>query len=401
MSAPPLLCRAAEHSDLWRHAEAAAADNARTMSAVKFLHYLLLPARPTVLLLIAVLTLGFLLALNGGLLGVPMGLLLLIWLFNYAYVLLEQIGNGAREPPVLAIEMVNPVNEPRPLLQLLIVLVAYAGLQLLATHVSPVLAVALGILVGIALPASIGALGVGDHVLQAVNPLALWHIMCSLRLAYIGIVALVLFYGLSLSLLADRALLPQWLLIPATQFAWLSVYALIGGSLYEQREALGHEPIDTPERRAARARRERELERARFMDTIYGEARGGNLAGAWRSIEHELARQHYAFECYDWMLEPLGRLEDRRLATRLAQDYLSRALARDNALVTRLVQRCIAQDASFRPRSGAETLRVAELLRLAGDRATAQALLLGFEQHFPGDGALAQALALAAWLRRD
>jgi hypothetical protein len=371
------------------------------MSAVKFLHYLLLPARPTVLFLIAALSLGFLLALNGGLLGVVMGLLLLIWLFNYAYVLLEQIAHGAREPPVLAIEMVNPVNEPRPLLQLAIMLLACGVLQLLASSVSPVLALALALVGGIALPASIAALGVGDHVLQAVNPLALWHIMHSLRLAYVGIVAMVLFYGLSLALLASRALLPQWLLIPATQFAWLSVYALIGGSLYEQREALGHEAIDTPERRAARARRERELERSRFMDTVYGEARGGNLAGAWRTIERELARQHYAFEFYDWMLEPLSRLDDRRLATRLAQDYLSRALARDNALVTRLAQRCIARDASFRPRSGAETLRVAELARLGGDRATAQALLLDFEQHFPGDGALVQALALAERLRRD
>jgi hypothetical protein len=371
------------------------------MSAVKFLHYLLLPARPTVLVLIAALSLGFLLALNGGLLGVVMALVLLTWLFNYAYVLLEQIAHGAREPPVLAIEMLNPVNEPRPLLQLAIVLVACGVLQLLASYVSPVLAVALGILGGIALPASIGALGVGDQVLQAVNPLALWHIMHSLRLAYIGIVALVMFYGLSLSLLAARALLPEWLQIPAAQFAWLSVYALIGGCLYEQRDALGHEAIDTPERRAARVRQERERERARFLDTVYGEARGGNLAAAWHTIELELARQHYAFEFYDWMLEPLGRLEDRRLATRLAQDYLSRALARDNALVTRLVQRCIARDAAFRPRSGAETLRIAELARLAGDRATADALLLDFEQHFPGAGALAQARSLAERLRRD
>jgi hypothetical protein len=369
------------------------------MSALKFLHYLLLPARPTVLVLIAALSLGFLLALNGGLPGMLMGLLLLTWLFNYAYVLLEQIAHGAREPPVLAIEMLNPLNEWRPLLQLAIVLMAYGTLHLLAWSVSPVLAVALGVLGGIALPASIGALGVGDHVLQAVNPLTLWQIMRSLRVAYVGIVALVLVYALSL--LALRALLPWWVLIPAAQFAWLSVYALIGGALYEERAALGHEAIDTPERRAARARLERERERQRFMDTIYGEARGGNLAAAWRSIEHELARQNYVFEFYDWMLERLGRLDDRRLATRLAQDCLSRALARDNALVTRLVQRCLAQDPSFRPRSGAETLRVAELARLAGDRASAQALLLGFEQHFPGDGALAQAQAMAERLRRD
>ena len=78
-------------------------------------------------------------------------------------------------------------------------------------------------------------------------------------------------------MLAGRSVLPSRLLIPAAQFAWLSVFSLIGGSLYEQRTALGHEAIDTPERRAARAQQRLDRERARFMDTIYGEARGGNL----------------------------------------------------------------------------------------------------------------------------
>jgi hypothetical protein len=371
------------------------------MPTAILVRYLLLPARPTVLFLIAALSLGFLLAVHGGLMGIVLGLLLLTWLFNYSYVLLEHIANGAREPPVLAIEMLNPVNEQRPLLQLVIVVVVYGALRLLAWYLSPLLALALGILACIALPASIGALGVGDSFLQAINPLALWQIMQSLRMVYAGIVAVVLLEGLALSLLASRSLLPLWLLIPAAQFAWLSVFTLIGGSLYEQREALGHEAIDTPERRAARAQQQLDRERARFMDTVYSEARGGNLAGAWHTIERELALQKFAFEFYDWMYQRLGKLDNPRLAQRLAKDYISRALARDNARVTRLVQHCIAADASFRPRSGAETLRVAELARLAGDRNAAQALLVDFEQHFPGDNALAQAATMAERLRRD
>jgi hypothetical protein len=371
------------------------------MSSLNFVRYLLLPARPTVLILIAALSLGFLLAGRAGLPGMVLALLLLIWLFNYAYVLLEQIAHGAREPPVLAIEMLNPVNEPRPLLQLLIVLVVYGAVRLLAYPLSAALALALEVLALIALPASIGALGVGDSFWQAINPLVLWQIVQTLRLGYVAIVAVVLAEGLGLSLLATRAMLPWWLLIPLTQFAWLSVFSLIGGSLYEQRAALGHEAIDTPERRAARAQRELDRLRARFMDSVYGEARGGNLPAAWQTIEHELAVQDYAFEFYDWLYERLGKLDNRRLASRLAQDYLSRALARDNARVTRLVQRCVAADPAFRPRSAAETLRVAELACLAGDRSTAQALLIDFEQHFPGDLALAQAATMAEQLRRD
>ncbi len=371
------------------------------MSSRNFLHYLLLIARPTVLFLVGALTLGFVLAVNAGLVGVVLELLLVLWLFNYGYVLLEHTANGAREPPVLSIEMLNPVNEYRPLLQLAIVVMACGALWLLARNLSVALALALGVLAFIALPASIGALGVGNSILQAINPLALWHIVLSLRMAYVVIVVVVLTYGVGLSLLASASLLPSWLLIVLAQFSWLSVFALIGGALYEHRHVLGHEPIDTPERRAAHAQGLLDRERARVMDTIYGEARGGNLAGAWQTIERELAVQNYAFEYYDWLMERLDRLDNRRLAARLAQDYITRALGRDNARVTRLVQRCLAADARFRPRSGAETLRVAELSRLAGDRSSAQALLVDFEQHFPGDRGSTQAAAMAEQLRRN
>src|SRR3984957_2140696 len=371
------------------------------MSMRNFLHYLLLIARPTVMYLVGALTLGFVLALSVGLAGIVLALLLLTWLFNYSYVLLEHIANGAREPPVLAAEMLTSVNEQRPLAQLAIVLLVYSVLQLLAHYLGNAIALALEVLALIALPASIGALGVGNNFLQAINPVALWHIVRSLRMVYVGIVIVVLTYGLGLSLLASRALLPSWLLLVLAQVAWLSVFSLIGGSLYEQRHLLGHEPIDTPERRAARERWELERERARFMDTIYGEARGGNLAGAWQTIERELALQNYAFEFYDWLLERLGGLDNRRLATRLAQDYITRALARDNARVTRLVQSCLAADPQFRPRSGAETLRGAELSRLGSDRRSAAARAGDFEQHFPGDPASVQAAAMAEHLRRN
>ena len=371
------------------------------MSTQDFLRYLLLPARPTVLVLIAALSLGFLVAPYGGLVGIVLALLLLLWLCNYGYVLLEQIANGASEPPVLAVEMLNPITEHRPLLQLGIMLLVYSVLQLLAWYLSPALAIALGVLAAGALPASIGALGVGNSFLQAVDPRALWHIVRALGPAYAAILAVMLLEGLGLWQLEARSLLPRWLLIPAAQLAWLSVYALIGGALYERREALGHEAIDTPERRAQRVWLAREQEREHFLDAIYGEARGGNLAGAWHRIEGELARQQHAFEFYEWMLERLRRLDDPGLARRLAQHYVTRALARDNARVTRVVQRCLADDASFRPRSAAETLRVAELARLAGDRHTARAMLVDFPAHFPGDGGIAQAAAMARQLARD
>jgi hypothetical protein len=370
------------------------------MRALPYLRYLLMPAHATVLIFIAVLSIGFSLSLKAGFMGIPLAMLLLSALFSYGYVLLEKIAHGAREPPVLAVEMLNPAHAPRPLFQLAVVLMVSLVVRALGRSVSAALATVLEILALAALPASIGALVVGDSIWQSIQPLVLWRIARAQHLVYLGIVAVVLLYGLGISVLVRYSSLPLWLLSAAAMFAWLSVFALIGGGLYEQRSALGHEPVDTPERRAERQARQLDHSRSRFLDSVYGQARGGNLAGAWRSIERELDVQHHALDFYDWLFERLRRFDDPRLAMRLAQHELSRALSRDNARATRIAQRALAVDPTFRPRSAAETLRVAELARLAGDRPTAQALLLEFERHFPGDGAIAQAAAMAEALQR-
>jgi hypothetical protein len=110
------------------------------------------------------------------------------------------------------------------------------------------------------------------------------------------------------------------------------------------------------------------------MDGIYGQARGGNHAGAWQALQRELAAHGHALEAYDWMLARLAAPELALLAQRLAQDYLSHALGRDNGRVLRIMRERLALDPAFRPRSPAETARVAELARLAGDRALAARL---------------------------
>ena len=89
------------------------------------------------------------------------------------------------------------------------------------------------------------------------------------------------------------------------------------------------------------------------------------------------------------------RLEDQRLASRLAQDYIARALGRDNGRVIRILRQRLALDALFHPRSATETLRVAALARLAGDRASALCLLQAFTQYFADAPAVVQATARA------
>jgi hypothetical protein len=386
------------------------------MSASSFLRYLLFPVTNfTVLVFIAVIStlamiclpgfrppedsLVMTVAMHGGLLTLPALALMTSWLLNYAFVLLEAVANGAREAPVLSIEMANPVHEWRPAFELGLVLALATLLSTLAVLADARLAIVLALLCFVALPASTAALAVSSSVGQALHPGVLWHIARSLNYSYLAIVAVILAYGVVTWWMLSQ-LVPWWPLCAWVMFAWLSVFTLIGGSLYEYRIELGHEPIHTPERREARQQAEIDRERSRILDRIHAQARSGNLAGAWDTIQMELTEHKHEFASYDWLLEALSDREDARLARRLAQEYVARALGRDNARATQIAQRALAIDASFRPRSAAQCLRVADLLRLAGDRQSAQNLLQDFATHFPADPAIADAETLLATLAR-
>ncbi len=56
-------------------------------------------------------------------------LILMSWFFKYAYILFDHTVNGFDEPPTLDIQMLNPLDEQRPLAQ-----VAILGLIYLAVH---------------------------------------------------------------------------------------------------------------------------------------------------------------------------------------------------------------------------------------------------------------------------
>ncbi len=211
--------------------------------------------------------------------------------------------------------------------------------------------------------------------------------MRELRGVYAAILAVALGYGFILTLSAKMDL-PSVIVTAVGLFFWMSLYSFIGGALFEARAGLGHEPVDSPERRHGRAARELERERLRLFDTVYAEARGGNLAGAWKTLLAELEQRGFDPELCDWLLERLTALADKptanALANRLARELIARLLDRDNGRVVRVAGARLRSDPRFRPRSAAETLRIASLARLGGDPALAQALMVDFSQHFPG-----------------
>src|SRR5215470_4475363 len=85
------------------------------------IRYFLFPFRAAGVLLVVTFTVGLLICANAGLLGIPAGVLFISWFFKYCFVMLDAVIAGAEEPPVLATEMLNPVDEQRPLAQALLI----------------------------------------------------------------------------------------------------------------------------------------------------------------------------------------------------------------------------------------------------------------------------------------
>ena len=117
-----------------------------------------------------------LIAASGGLLGLPLALLTISWFFKYGFALLDHVADGVIEPPVLSYEMVNPVNESRPL-GLLLVVFAYAALtEIVGYSLGAQVTAALRALGLLLLPAIIMTQAAGGFW-QSLNPIVLLQIV--------------------------------------------------------------------------------------------------------------------------------------------------------------------------------------------------------------------------------
>ncbi len=381
------------------------------MHAMETLKYLLIPLRGAALVLIVVFSLLLLLAAQGGLLGVPLALLVLSWFSKYGFVLLDKVADGVNEPPVLAIEMLNPANESRPLGLLAIVGLFYVITGLLQStlgHEAVTAIRALGLLL---LPAII-MMQVMEGFFDSLNPISLLQIVVRVPDSYALILALLggaWWLASALVTWLPEAELPFSIAIPFADvlrvailmYAWLASFAMIGGVLYVRRAELGFEPAHTPERAAEKAERERQREIDLLIDRIFAEWRGGAYGNAWRTIERHLAGSARPGDELQMLFQRASQWPDQRLAHRLAQELIPQLLAaRRTGDALKVARSQLKSDVSFRPIKSEDTIKLIELARDGGDRQTARMLLAGFAERYEDDVARRIAGQLAQQLER-
>ena len=360
------------------------------MSALSVLRYLMLPLRGGCGILIAVFTLLLLMAIQARIMGIPLALILLSWFFKYAFVLLDHTADGAAEPPTLSVEMVNPANEQRPLGLLLLVFIGYSVSSSVGVWLGSTAMWTLRVFGLTMLPAVVAVQATTGSVLASLNPLAWLDLVKRLHAHYLWILLCIAAFALF-----AKALLTQWLgVLPLTAcialllYGWLAVFAMVGGVLFERREELSFEARYAPERVQARHDAERDRERARFMDSVFAEWRGGAVHNAWRTIERHLESSDDVHTELDWLYEYASSWPDQRLASRLAMEMVPRLIeGRRYGRLLQLIRARVQADVRFRPLNSTQLIKLVELARDAGDRPTARALLADFDEHFPNDAA--------------
>ncbi len=194
--------------------------------------------------------------------------LLLVWLTQFAFALIDDAANGVQETAAATAEMLSPFGDPRCWVH-----PALAAAVSLALFLRPEIP-RLPVLIAGALlfPVSIGAIAISGRALDAVNPFALVRVLRGLG-HYYPLAVLVTALCVLLGVLVAKSPLWSVLQFAALELLVLLAYAFIGGAVFVRRLDLGFEPRVSPERVEMRGEQEREAQRQRMIDGLYRDLR--------------------------------------------------------------------------------------------------------------------------------
>jgi hypothetical protein len=366
---------------------------------LKIIRHLLRPTRGGAAGVLIVFAVLLSIGARAGLMGIPMAFIITSWFFKYAYILFDHTVQGFDEPPTLDIQMLNPLDEQRPLAQVAILGLIYVAVNFARTSMGSAVAIVIAVVVALLLPASVAILGLERNILKAAYPVAWVRMVWRLGPMYALVLAIIAGYSLLIALLGRWELwLP--LQIAIYMFCILSVFSVLGGALYERRHELGLETWASPER-TEELQRKRELHQSeKEVTEAYGQMRAGSHTHAWQLLQAWLTARGNAPDDYRWLCGRVSSWGDPRYVTRLTEDYVDRLLAlKRNGEALDVVSARLTHDPSFRPKSAAATLQIARIAAAGGGTPrVARALLADFPARFAGDPCVAAATALARHL---
>jgi hypothetical protein len=347
------------------------------MAKVYMTRYLLMPFHVTPLILVAIFTIVWGYAIKGGIFGIPADIILASWFSKYCYVLLDSVVAGHKELPVLSVEMLNPVDEQRPLIQAIIVSLGFIASWWVYHSVGPVLGLVLGALLLMALPATVALLAISDSWLHALSPLAIVRVVKGLGVTYFGVLVVTLggmMLVVTLALTLDSLLLTLVL----AQLLFIAMFCYIGGAVFESRIDLHLATRTFDERMTERDERRHAEERAAILDRTYSLLRLKRRSEAWAHLEAWMRRHcpdSHPFTEYHALLVASCNWEDPAIGDKVADEYLDRLLANgETGVALETVEIRLASNPNYYPKAPTMGERLAALATLAGRKAISRQL---------------------------
>jgi len=326
--------------------------------------------------------------------------LILVWLTQYALVMIDDAANGVRESQTASLEMATAFQDAR-------------------AWVHPALAVAIGValyfnpdvprwpaLVFAALlfPASLGACATTGHAVHALHPGELARIMRGFGPWYPALVVFVLACA-GLGLLVARSRASMILIVASIEMLLLLAYAGVGGALYIRRRELDFEPRNSPERIAQREEDARRAQRQQVFDGLYKDLRVRESARATTEAARwfrAAAPEHLKGDVHA-LLQAGTRWNEPREYPRLLRGLMPVMLElKQPALALSLADAGIAVAPGFAPATESDALTLIRYAQQTGRKRLALSLLdnyLGAASATPGAELQALQAALAEKLK--
>jgi hypothetical protein len=349
------------------------------MAKVYMTRYLLMPfhAAPLILVVILGILWSYLITL-GKFFALPADFLLLSWFFKYCYALLDAVVAGHKELPVLSVEMLNPVDEQRPLIQAIIVSLGFIASWWTYHSLGPVAGLALGALLLMALPANVALLAISDSWYHALSPLAIGRVVKGQGLTYFGVLVVTL-GGMVLVVALAVTLDSLFLTLLLAQLLFVAMFCYVGGAVFESRIALQLATRTFDERMAERDERYHADERGAVLDRSYSLLRLKRRSEAWANLDAWM-RTHcpdsHPFTEYHALLVATCSWDDPAIGDKVATQYLGRLLANgETGLALEALEIRLGSNPNFYPAEKPFANRLTELATLAGRKAMARQLL--------------------------
>jgi hypothetical protein len=339
------------------------------MAKVYMTRYLLMPFHAAPLILAALFTLLWWCVFHAGIIGIPLAMLLVSWFFKYCYALLDAVVAGHHELPVLSVEMINPVDEQRPLVQAVMMVLQGLACWWVYRNFGLLASVALGALLLSTLPATVGLLAISDNWLHAFSPLAIARIMKRLGRRYAGALGVIL--GGAVLIEGLQQLLDSILVIIFfTMLVFMAMYCYVGGVLHEGRIELELETRTLGERIAERDERHHADARAAVLDRAYALLRLKRRSEAWAHLEPWILKHcpdSHPFTEYHALLVATCAWEDPVIGDKIADEYLDRLLASgETGLAVEAMEIRLKNNPAFYPQDATMAARLVELAMLSG-----------------------------------